>query len=147
METLVVEAVNINPKFPKFSNGAVLSGGKWLNVAKNVDISLFQKNSQVTVETSTNAKGYTSIVGVVDEAPAPVKRATKKAAPETTSEATTVKVSNYEDNKNQRIQVQGILQGVTQSPVTLNFGDDVHVIAAKILELTDLLVDGMNERI
>lgn len=151
-ETLVIEAVS--DKFKnKYNNGSVKAGGKWYQVATKVPFDLFQVNSQVTVETKTNDKGYTSIVGVVNgaetasqEAMRPVKRTTK-AKTETLSTAQTVKIDNYEDNKNKRIQVQGVLQAVVQSPAAINFGDDVNTIASKVLVLTDLLIAGMNERV
>lgn len=61
--------------------------------------------------------------------------------------ATEPTVKSYEDNKNRRIQVQGILQACIQSPSTINFGDDVDVIATKTLQLVDRLLTGMDERI
>ena len=50
METIVVEAVT-NKYANKFSNGSVLAGGKWLQVAKNVDLELFKKDTEIAVET------------------------------------------------------------------------------------------------
>lgn len=142
METIVVEAVKTKPKYPKFSSGSVLAGGKWLQVAKNVDISLFKRDTQINVDIVTNEKGYTSIVGVASAVvPAEVKQPSKRTTKKVEAEP------SYEDNKNRRIQVQGILQGVIQSPATINFGDDVQTIAAKVLELTDLLIAGMDERV
>lgn len=146
METIIIEAVS--DKFKnKFSNGSVLAGGKWLQVSSKVPLNLFQKDSEISVELLTNAKGYTSIVGVgqtetpVEETKPATKRATVK------KETTTAPKSSYEDDKNSRIQVQGLIQAAIQSPATINFGDDVNTIAEKVLALTDLLIDGMNKRV
>jgi hypothetical protein len=143
-ELIVVEAVS--DKFKnKFSNGSVLSGGKWLQVSSKVPLNLFQKDTQVNVELQTNAKGYTSIIGIA--ADAPVDETPKPTAKRTTKVKEAPQAASYEDNKNKRIQVQGIIQSVVQSPATINFGDDVSLVASKVLELTDLLIAGMEERI
>ncbi len=147
METITVEFKN------KFSNGSVLAGGKWMQVAKSVELSNFRKDSQVSVELRTNNKGYTSIVGLGTlDSRTPqaetVAEKPKRKKQETTEVDTAPKVNtNYETDKNTRIQIQGLLQATIQSPVTINFGDDPKVVAEKVLELTDLLIDGMNSRI
>lgn len=67
METITVEAVTT--KFAnKYNSGSVKVGDKWLQVAKNVDINAFQKGTTIDVETKTNDKGYTSIVGLATSA-------------------------------------------------------------------------------
>lgn len=116
-ELITVEAVTT--KFAnKYNSGSVKVGDKWLQVAKNIDISMFQKDSQVNVETKTNDKGYTSIVKVVDEAvetvakEEPKKTKTMKERRETEP----VVVKTYEENKNRRILVQGIVQSCAASP-------------------------------
>jgi hypothetical protein len=154
-ETFVIEAVTDKYK-NKYNSGSVKAGGVWLQVASKLSLSAFQKDSEMTVETETNAKGYKSIVGL--SAPDAVKRPTvapepQKAvkAPRTTTESSGagkgVTVNAYENDKNRRIQVQGILQGVVQSPATINFGDDVEGIASKVLALADLLIAGMDARV
>lgn len=120
---ITVEAVS-DKYANKFSSGSVKTDGKWLQVAKNVDISLFKSDTQIDVETKTNDKGYTSIVGVGTIETAPVaekpKRA-KKIIDDFTGTAlhelkTEPKVTSYEDNKNLRILVQGIVQACVQAP-------------------------------
>lgn len=138
-QTIVVEAVS--DKFKnKYNSGSVLAGGKWLQVAKALDISLFQKDSQIEVETKTNEKGYVSIVGVV-QVEAVEQPKVKKTKTETTSAAKTVTVNNYEDNKNRRILVQGITQAVAQSPALASLpGITIEEISENIKALaTDLI--------
>lgn len=143
-ETIVVEAVSSKFK-NKYNSGSVLAGGKWMQVSSKLDLNLFQKDREITVVTKTNDKGYISITEVVEgdapvEAPKTIKTAPKKAEK-------AEKASSYETDKNARIQVQGLIQASVQSPATINFGDDPKVVASKVLELTDLLIDGMNKRV
>lgn len=63
-KTIAIEAVNARPKYPQFASGSVLADGKWLTVSKNVNIGQFQKQTVMTVDVETNAKGYESIVGI-----------------------------------------------------------------------------------
>lgn len=63
-ETLIIEAVNDKYK-NKYNSGSVLANGKWMQVSSKLNLADFQKDSQVTVETETNDKGYTSIVALV----------------------------------------------------------------------------------
>ena len=121
-ETIVVEAVS--DKFKnKYNSGSVLAGGKWMQVSSKLDLSNFRKDAEIQVETKTNDKGYTSIVGIVDsEASEAVETAIKEArtaskARKPRTEATTVPTSSYEENKSRKILVQGVTQAVVQSPL------------------------------
>ncbi len=142
-QTIVVEAVS--DKFKnKYSSGSVLAGGKWLQVSSKVPLNLFQKDSQISVDTVTNDKGYTSIVGVsaaVEEVKVEKKPKTKKEG----GQITEPMVSSYEDNKNRRILVQGITQAVAQSPATINFGNEVSEVVAKIKEMALELIEFVDE--
>ncbi len=139
---ITIEAVNSKPKFPKFSNGSVLAGGKWLSVAKNVDISLFRKDTQMNVETHTNEKGYTSIVDVVEdmvENVKPVAKKTEKKEKVSTSERT------YDEAKSRKILVQGITQSVAASPslaglpftTTADIVKNIQEVALELIEFVD----------
>lgn len=145
-QTIVVEAVT-NKFANKYNSGSVMAGGKWMQVSSKIPLSLFQKDQEVSVELETNAKGYTNIVGVNQEENTPAPKIAPKRASKAKPEAIEASKTSYEDNKNRRIQVQGLLQSVIQSPVTINFGDDVTVVARRVLELTDLLIAGMEERL
>lgn len=116
METITVEAVNTKPFNAKYSTGSVLVGGKWMQVAKGIDIAQFQKDQQITVELKTNDKGYTSVVGVSEDKPAVVVQSTKRTT------KTKLAETKYEDDKNRRILVQGLTQAVLNSPglISLN---------------------------
>ncbi len=155
METVVIEAVS--SKFAnKYNSGSVKANGKWMQVASKLPISLFKQDTQMSVETKTNDKGYVSIIGV-GQTETPTETAAEKPKRKKVEDLRTKTIAelraedpnykSYEDNKNRRIQVQGLLQGVIQSPATINFGDDVSTIASKVLELTDLLIAGMDERV
>lgn len=112
-ETIVVEAVS--DKFKnKFNSGSVLAGGKWLQVAKKLDISDFVKDTTMVVETKTNDKGYTSIVDIVGEVAEKSVKSASKAKEVKTADAQAK--PSYEENKNRRILVQGITQAVVQAP-------------------------------
>ena len=119
-ETLTIEAVSA--KFAnKYSSGSILAGGKWMQVASKLDLKDFQKGSSVVVETKTNDKGYTSIVGLVKESNTETVETVEKAIAEArtkTSKRTVAdpKVS-YDEIKTRHIFVQGITQAVAQSPM------------------------------
>ncbi len=117
-EMITVEAVS-NKFANKFSSGSVLAGGKWMQVAKDIDLSIFQKDTQVAVELKTNAKGYTSIVGVEETGNIAEEKETPKEAPKKRAKAETNTqpvAKTYEENKSRRILVQGVVQAVVQSP-------------------------------
>ncbi len=150
-ETLVIEAVS--DKFKnKYSAGSVLAGGKWMQVSSKLNLSDFRKDSEVTVETKTNDKGYTSIVALLGaparaEAPKAVRKPVEpaqeapvnKGAFNTPEEAQAVR--SYQQNKDERILVQGLTQAVAQSPSLACLpGTDVQAIANNITDLTDLLI-------
>lgn len=144
-QTIVVEAVNTKPKFPKYSNGSVLANGTWMQVAKNIDIALFQKDTQIQVETKTNDKGYVSIVGVaptaVLEKPKAVATKIEKAAPE---RATT----SYDTDKNRRILVQGVFQAAAQAPSLAGLPfTSVDDVANNVIQLADRLIEAIDKRL
>lgn len=150
-ELLTVEAVSTKFK-NKYNSGSVLSGGTWLQVDKDVDIGVFQKDSQIEVETKVNDKGYKSIIGLVNSPKTEVKKTTKKAtkAPELkeVDEAVAPKVSSYEDNKNQRILVQGIVQAAAQCPALAGLPfTTVDDIISNVIKLADGLLEAVEERI
>lgn len=152
-EVITVEAVSDKYK-NKYSAGSVKANGKWMQVSSKLDLGLFQKDTQLNVETKTNDKGYTSIVGIVPTATIEAaqvaekpKRAKKAEVGETRTFEDIPKVTSYEDNKNRRIQVQGIIQHCVASPATINFGNEPDEIATKVLALADLLIAGMDERV
>lgn len=117
-ETIVIEAVS-NKFANKYNSGSVLAGGKWMQVSSKLDLADFKKDSQVTVETKTNDKGYTSIVGIVKE---DVVQAVESVIAESRPEAATktskrvAKEPSYDEAKSRRILVQGIVQACTASP-------------------------------
>ncbi len=124
METLVIEA--ISKKFAnKYNSGSVMAGGKWFQVSSKLDIDDFKKDTKVTVETKTNDKGYTSIVGLVkDSASEAVEEVIEKSQVEaktkTAKKAEKEEVStgrSYDDAKSRKILVQGITQAVAQAPM------------------------------
>lgn len=147
-ETIVVEAVS--DKFKnKYNNGSVLAGGKWLQVSSKVDLGLFKKDTQITVNTKTNDKGYTSIIGVVDapaaEPIAETVEAPKKVIHAPRIESPEIKVS-YEDAKSKRILVQGLTQAVLQAPFLAglpftNKEEAVALVKAITIELVDFVND------
>ncbi len=152
-QLVTIEAVS--DKFKnKYSNGSVKANGVWMQVSSKVPLSLFTRDTQMNVETKTNDKGYTSIVGVADSLPtAEGAEKPKRAKKETTEVGTTrtqedvaPRVTSYEDNKNRRILVQGITQSVAGSPATINFGNEPAEIAAKILEIADILIAEVEKR-
>ena len=121
-ETIVIEAVS--DKFKnKYNSGSVLSGGKWMQVSSKLNLSDFQKDSQVTVELKTNDKGYTSIVGLVnasakEEVEEAISNARTEAKTKTSKRVVkdeTSKVS-YDDAKSRKILVQGVTQSCVSSP-------------------------------
>lgn len=65
-ETLLVEAINTKPKFPKFNSGSILAGGKWFNIAKKVGIESFVRGNEIRVIIDTNDKGYDTVTGLAD---------------------------------------------------------------------------------
>ncbi len=129
MEVVTIEAVS--DKFKnKYNSGSVLVGGKWLQVSSRLNIKDFQKDSQVTVETETNDKGYTSITDIVkDTVPEKPKKAAKAKESDAITQPTKV-VSSYEDTKSRRILVQGITQAVIQSPMLagLSFTNEAEAV-------------------
>ncbi len=73
------------------------------------------------METKTNDKGYTSIVGLVEEAVAPAPKTKKASKPvelaNTNTQADTNRVvMSYDEAKNKKILVQGITQQAMASP-------------------------------
>lgn len=65
LELLTVKAINSKPKYPKFSNGSILTDADvWLNLSKTVKPEEFQKGSSYSVDIETNDKGYKTIVRV-----------------------------------------------------------------------------------
>ncbi len=151
---ITIEAVNPKPFNPKYSNGSVLAGGTWMQVNKTIAIENFVKGEQISVETKTNDKGYKSITAVVEPPKTtvePFKRVTKLKHVETTtsdsSETPKTEVKTYEESKNKRIQVQGIIQSCMASAATINFGNEPEEIAEKVLKLADLLIAGMDARV
>jgi len=117
-ETIVIEAVS--DKFKnKFSAGSILSGGKWMQVSSHLSIEDFKKGSQVTVETKTNDKGYTSIVGLIKDAEESLSQAKSESKVKNLKKTAEKEVSNksYEDTKSRKILVQGVTQAVVQSPM------------------------------
>ena len=156
-ELITIEAVNSKPKFPKFSSGSILAGGKWVNVDKKLDISAFKKNTQMAVTLLTNEKGYTSVVDIVED----VK---PKAAIETTETGTTSTVhfqipansyyvrngygkpmSQYEIDLDRRISVAGITQAALASPSlaglpytnTAELVENVKKVAVEMMKFVD----------
>lgn len=114
-EIITIEAVS--DKFKnKYSSGSVKAGGKWMQVASKLDIELFQKDSQMEVETKTNDKGYISIVDVTKQAKAKLAELPPKAVSEPGPVTDVVSVKSYDDNRNRRILVQGVVQAVVQAP-------------------------------
>jgi len=122
-ETITIEAVST--KFAnKYNSGSVMAGGKWMQVSSKLNMDDFQKDSQVTVETKTNDKGYTSIVGLVnasakEEVEQAISTARTEAKTKTSKRAVkddAPKVS-YDDAKSRKILVQGLTQAVAQSPL------------------------------
>lgn len=132
-QTIVVEAVS--DKFKnKFNSGSVLAGGKWMQVSSNLDLSQFTKDREMTVKTKTNAKGYTSIVDVVEDADEATVEAVKEENKQDKKELDSNKTSStlsgeyfikngygkvmskYEIDLDRRISRAGIIQAVTQSP-------------------------------
>ncbi len=120
METLVIEAVSA--KFAnKYNSGSVKAGGKWYQVSSKLDISDFRKDAQVTVETKTNDKGYTSITGFAKSQEAATKAVeevieqSQVEAKTKTSKRAVKEERSYEDSKGRKILVQGITQAVAQS--------------------------------
>lgn len=76
-EYIGVKVVNATPKFPKFSNGSLLTdSGAWLNLSKDVKPTEFQKGQTYSVEIATNDKGYKSIVKVNEATGAAPKAST-----------------------------------------------------------------------
>jgi hypothetical protein len=143
-ETIVVEAVSNKPKFPKFNSGAILAGGTWINVVKDLPISNFQKGTEMTVEIETNAKGYKSITGLVEEVVAPPSPRTTllRDIPTTIAGSTT----SYDDRKNRRILVQGITQACLTSPsltvlpmftTTAEIAKHVKALALEMIDFVD----------
>lgn len=139
-EVIVVEAVS--DKFKnKYSSGSVLAGGKWLQVSSKLSLADFKKDSQVTVETKTNDKGYVSIVSLikedvkepVEQMLSEVKQRHKKSkeadAITETRSYDEIKndyyirngygkpMSQYEIDLDRRISRAGIIQAVVQSPM------------------------------
>ena len=159
IELITIEAVNSKPKFPKFSNGSILAGGKWMNVDKRLDISAFKKNTQMAVKLLTNEKGYTSVVDIVED----VK---PKTAIETTEAGITNTISftqqaptdpyyvrngygkpmsQYEIDLDRRISVAGITQAALASPSlaglpytnTAELVENVKKVAVEMMKFVD----------
>lgn len=130
-EVITIEATS--DKFKnKYSAGSVLANGKWMQVSSKLNLADFQKDSQVTVETKTNDKGYTSIVGLIKNEPIqtverkPKREAVSQEADTTTAttpiNAVMTEVSSkfnaktYDENKSRKILVQGVTQAVLACP-------------------------------
>jgi len=114
MEKIIVEAVS--DKFKnKYNSGSVLAGGKWMQVSSKLNLADFRKDSEVTVETKTNDKGYTSIVGIVKTDV--IQTVESVIAESTTKARRTAKAEpSYEDAKGRKILVQGVTQSCLASP-------------------------------
>ncbi len=149
METLVIEAVS--SKFAnKYNSGSVKAGGKWYQVSSKLDISDFQRDSQVTVEVKVNDKGYPSIVALTrPEAKQAVEEAITASQTEAktkTSKKVAAEPKSYEDAKGRKILVQGITQAVAQSPMLagLPFINSAEVIGL-IREVSLALIEFVDE--
>ena len=154
-EMITVEAVTT--KFAnKFSSGSVLSNGKWLQVAKSVDIGNFQKDSQINVELKTNEKGYTSIVGLAGAMP-PIdspkkavetaKKEIKKALDKSASSSVSSNGALSYENKDRRILVQGIVQSVTHAPAIAGLPfTNVNEFVANVKAASEQLIEYVLER-
>lgn len=145
-EIIVIEAVS--DKFKnKYSSGSVLAGGKWMQVSSKLDIKDFAKDTEICVETKTNDKGYTSIVGIVPreklkEGAVEIKSTdTKKNEKEGNS-----KVS-YEDAKSRKILVQGVTQAVIQAPFLAGLPFTNSEEAVKLIkEISVALIEFVDEK-
>ncbi len=118
---MIIEAVS-NKFANKYNAGSVKANGKWYQVSSKLDISDFKKDSQVTVETKTNDKGYTSIVGLTRpgvEAVQAVEEAIKDSRIEAktkTAKRAVKEERSYDDAKGRKILVQGVTQSCISSP-------------------------------
>ncbi len=152
METMIIEAVS-NKFANKYNAGSVKAGGKWYQVSSKLDISDFQKDSQVTVETKTNDKGYTSIVGLVKE---PANKVVEEAITASQTEAKTKTAKkvikedvsrSYEDTKGRKILVQGVTQSCANSPSLAGLPfTTVQEAANNIIALADILIGYVDEK-
>lgn len=115
-EVITIEAVS--DKFKnKYNSGSIMAGGKWMQVSSKLDLNSFKKDKQMTVETKTNDKGYTSIVGIVEDSVTDeVEDVIKATKPARTTKSKETDKPSYEDTKNRRILVQGITQACLASP-------------------------------
>lgn len=158
-EVIVIEAVS--DKFKnKYSAGSIKAGGKWMQVSSKLNLSDFQKDSQVTVETKTNDKGYTSVVGLLRESLADkiadeineeinktIVNAQVEAKTKTAKRVVKEDVSrSYDDTKSRKILVQGITQSCIASaslaglPYT-NVSELAANIKALALEMIEFVAD------
>lgn len=144
-EVITVEAVSNKPKFPKFNSGAVLVEGKWINVSSKLDISMFKKDNQVTVDIETNDKGYKTIVGIVEDVQDPrdeVEDVIKTTKPVRATKSKEADKPSYEDTKNRKILVQGVTQACIVCPALASLpGSTVEDIANEAKELALLMIE------
>lgn len=97
MEVITVEAVS--DKFKnKYNSGSVLANGKWMQVSSKLNLSDFQKDSQIAVETKTNDKGYVSIVDIVKDETGTQKQVSILKDVPTNSSGSTI-VPKYTDSR------------------------------------------------
>lgn len=135
MELLTVEAVG---KFGPKANG------KWYGVKKPLGPNDFKKGETYEVETENWKSGEKTGMNIVTAKPHAQTQA--KTTVVTKNKDVAAPVLNYEDSKNKRILIQGIVQAVAQAPALVQLTiTNVDEYTNLVKEAAKQLIDFVNE--
>jgi len=143
MEFITVQGVNKKSKYPKFNSGAVITDkDEWINVAKKVDINLFENGGTYEVEIPEGK--YKTIVDVKLSDEVEKNSSTKK---EDKKESFTPPKLKHEDKKDKAMSLGGLMHDAAALAAPNAVGKSNLEILADYATILDQLMEIKENRI